>query len=141
MATTGSTVRHSVLLVDDEVALLETTAAVLERDFDVTTAAHGKQALALLQQRSFDMICADYSMPGMDGIELLGLAKELSPQSAFLLVTGLREHRATPFGVLLKPYKPEQLVRRIQLALAMTGMKHSLQQLDNTKSGLATTPR
>jgi PAS domain S-box-containing protein len=46
------------------------------------------QFLAQLETRQFDLILSDYTMPGFNGLEALGLAREKSPDTPFLFVSG-----------------------------------------------------
>jgi len=67
-----NTKRTSVLIVDD----IETNRDMLKRrlqhkDFDVTTAEGGRQALAMLADRNFDVVLLDIMMPDISGIETL----------------------------------------------------------------------
>jgi CheY-like chemotaxis protein len=71
--------RRRILLVDDDQDLLETTAALLEDDFDVLTAASGEQALETLARASVAVVCADYKMPGMTGLDLLRAVRDRFP--------------------------------------------------------------
>ena len=58
-----------ILIVDDEVQFLESIARRLElRDFEVTKAASGAQAVRAARERKFDLALLDLKMPGMDGI-------------------------------------------------------------------------
>lgn len=62
----------SVLLVDDHADVLEAHARLLAgRGAAVATAESGEAALALLQQRRFDVLLSDLGMPGMGGDELM----------------------------------------------------------------------
>jgi response regulator RpfG family c-di-GMP phosphodiesterase len=66
--------RSTVLLVDDESAILETLALQLRRDHRVLTAESGDDALRLLALAGTGPVAAvisDLRMPGMDGVELL----------------------------------------------------------------------
>ena len=80
----------SLLFVDDEPALREIGKMFLERmdGIAVTTAESGPAALALLDAGSFDAVVADYQMPGMDGIELLGEIRARTRTLPFVLFTG-----------------------------------------------------
>ena len=63
--------RGRVLLVDDERALLETLAEVLEAaGFSVDTASDGREALRRIEAKEPEVVVADVEMPGMDGYEL-----------------------------------------------------------------------
>jgi DNA-binding NtrC family response regulator len=113
----GLAQRARVLVVDDEPGVRLTTAALLADDFDVRTAANAAQALELLAREPADIVCSDFSMPGMNGVELLRtiVARDLAVEGVLLL--GLEpasdpdERRARePFRALLKPYRPQQLL-------------------------------
>lgn len=60
-----------ILVADDEPRLLHIVAMYLTMEgFDVTCAPDGDAALALLQEKEFDLAILDVMMPGVDGIEV-----------------------------------------------------------------------
>jgi CheY-like chemotaxis protein len=62
----------TVLLVDDEHAIIDALSGILEDEgFRVVTAANGRQALLRLEEGLPDVALVDVMMPGMDGRELL----------------------------------------------------------------------
>jgi DNA-binding response OmpR family regulator len=66
-----------LLLVDDEVKFLEAIAKRLElKNFDVTTASNGKEAITSAEKGLFDVAVVDFQMPGMDGTQVLKTLKE-----------------------------------------------------------------
>jgi len=114
--------RVRLLLVDDQESVRETTAALLSDDFEVVSAADAQTALALYAAQPFDVVCADYNMPGMNGAELLGRAKAIRPCAA-LLVTGHSDYASAipaelrqDVAIVLKPYEPQMLVATAQRA-------------------------
>lgn len=85
----------SVLLVDDEPALLEVTRLFLERfgEVKVETSRSALEALELIKTRSFDAIVSDYEMPMMDGIVFLKILRAEGDATPFIIFTGKgREH-------------------------------------------------
>ncbi|MCQ8894616.1 MAG: PAS domain S-box protein [Methanolinea sp.] len=87
----------SVLLVDDEPALLDVTQIFLERDgkMQVTLSESAKDALQKLEKGHFDIIVADYEMPQMNGIDFLREVKASGYDLPFIIFTGRgREHVA-----------------------------------------------
>ena len=70
-----------ILVIDDEADLVELIAETLDRDGHcVTTAASGREALALIESRHFDLVLSDLRMPDIDGPTLYGLIKERRPE-------------------------------------------------------------
>lgn len=78
----------NILIVDDEAGVREFVAEALEFDgFEPTAVASGDAALALVQQRAFDLMFTDLKIPGMGGLELLARAKELQPELEVVVLT------------------------------------------------------
>ena len=87
----------SVLLVDDEPAILDVAQIFLERGggMVVSLSESGPDALEMLGLHPFDIIVSDYEMPGMNGIDLLKEVKSRDPDTPFIIFTGRgREHVA-----------------------------------------------
>ena len=83
--------RISVLHVDDEPGLAETTAEFLRRQsngFSVKTATSASEGLKRLTEASFDCVVSDYDMADMDGIEFLRAVRAEYPDLPFVLFTG-----------------------------------------------------
>jgi PAS domain S-box len=80
----------SLLLVDDEPALLDLAKAFLERTpgITVTTKESAHDALLTLDQSAFDAIVSDYQMPKMDGIAFLKTVRTRTHTIPFILFTG-----------------------------------------------------
>ena len=134
--TTAPLGRVRVLLVDDEVPVLQSMAAVLEDDCAVSTAPDGLRALELLDRGDFDVVCSDYKMPRMNGLELLRKIRERSSEVGFVLVTGMTDYlrdkvAEQPDGgqfhaVLVKPYDPQQLIESIERASKFAQMRRAV---------------
>jgi DNA-binding NtrC family response regulator len=77
-----------VLLVDDEESLSCTLQANLELDgFEVDVAASGSAALALLEQKTYDLMLSDIRMPGMNGVDLFRAVRRKHPELPVVLMT------------------------------------------------------
>ncbi len=81
---------YSALLVDDEAGLLEIYLHMAERSREMAlqTAQSVKEALRLLQERTFDAIITDYAMPETDGIEFLKLLRSRGDTTPVIIFTG-----------------------------------------------------
>jgi two-component system, response regulator YesN len=80
-----------VLLIDDDKHLLTALPAVFTRSpcvITVDTASSAEQALSLIQATEYDTIVSDFSMPGLNGIELLKECKAVRPDIPIILLTG-----------------------------------------------------
>ena len=80
----------SVLLIDDDTALLELTRNYLSRNgtVSVDTAQSGEDALLKIGKRSYDAVVSDYLMPDMDGIRLLKTLRSSDNRVPFIMFTG-----------------------------------------------------
>jgi CheY-like chemotaxis protein len=114
----------TILLVDDDPAVREVTAAMLEDlGYRVVEAESGAAALDLLSAGNrVDLMLADFSMPGMSGMELLGEAAARRPELPVLLVTGYADDRTLAAvgeeRLVLKPFRNEELARKVRMALS-----------------------
>ena len=78
-----------ILVVEDEPAVGKAIKMMLEYDgHKVQTANSGKEALALLEQNSFDLVTTDFFMPEMKGDELAAAIKQRLPKQPVLMISG-----------------------------------------------------
>ena len=78
-----------ILVVDDEANLRLIMGRQLEdAGHDVTVAVGGLEAVEKLANEQFDVIVSDMKMPRLDGMGLLARAKDLAPETEFIILTG-----------------------------------------------------
>ncbi len=78
-----------ILVVDDESFIRETVEVCLMAEgFHVVAAESGERALDVLEREVIDVAILDISMPGMDGITLLGEIKKLRPDIEVVMASG-----------------------------------------------------
>jgi len=87
-ALVTSASRARVLFVDDEERILTALKTIFRGRYHVLTAANGKEALDFISKFKIPVIVSDQRMPGMLGVELLRRARDLSPDSVRILLTG-----------------------------------------------------
>ena len=111
---TGPASLPRVLVVDDKANMLKLWAKILAGGFELTTAADGVQALALLGGPPFDVVVTDLRMPGADGFEVLQGVKARAPATEVVMVTGhatvadaVRAMKMGAFDYLEKPFDPD----------------------------------
>jgi DNA-binding response OmpR family regulator len=118
--------KWKVLLVDDEEEFASTLAERLRlRGIDAVTANDGEEALRLLETELPQMVVLDMMMPGLGGIEVLRLIKRDYPQLPVIMLTGrgstkdgIEGMQLGAFDYLMKPLKIEDLLQKMQDALA-----------------------
>ena len=117
---------NKILFVDDDEFILTCFERLLGRRFNIETALGPDNAIsALMGKGPFALVVSDMRMPGMSGIELLKIAKDVSPQTVGLVLTGNADvdgaDEALRSGVVFKfvekPCPPEELQRIIEEAL------------------------
>jgi DNA-binding NtrC family response regulator len=78
-----------VLIVDDEKVVRKgISRALANRNIRATEALNGKEALAYLKARDFDLILLDIKMEDMDGTEVLQQIRQIDPEANVVMITG-----------------------------------------------------
>jgi signal transduction histidine kinase len=109
--------RHTLLVVDDEVDVLESLRHLFHRSYRVLTASSGNEALELLNKNDVHLILSDQRMPGMSGDVFLSHARRLKPDAIRILFTGYADIQAVInavnegniFRYILKPWDAIEL--------------------------------
>ena len=116
--------KYSVLTVDDSLSIRHMVRFTLEKEnYEVIEAADGVQALDSLRTREPDLIITDINMPRLNGIQLIERIKQ-NPRLRYLPIIVLttesqrnlkdQAKAAGATGWIVKPFKPEQLVRVVK---------------------------
>jgi two-component system alkaline phosphatase synthesis response regulator PhoP len=113
-----------ILLVDDELAIVETVRAYLEAEgYMVQTASDGPGALTLARSFHPDIIVLDLMLPGLDGLEVLRRLRQISDVYVLLLTAKAHETDKV-VGLTMgaddyvtKPFSPRELVARVKALL------------------------
>lgn len=116
---------YRTLLVDDEEELVSTLVERLGyRGIEADYALNGNEALQKLRSSSYDIVILDFKMPGMSGIEVMGIVNREFPHIPVLLITGhgsptdeLEKIPEGAFDYLPKPINIETLIEKMQEAL------------------------
>jgi len=117
----------NVLLVDDEVAFVDTFAERLElRNFEISKAFSGPEALQILEQNSnIEVVILDVKMPDMDGIETLADIKRKHPLVEVMMLSGhadvdsaIEGMKQGAFDYLMKPVDMDQIITKVTAAAA-----------------------
>jgi response regulator RpfG family c-di-GMP phosphodiesterase len=117
---------YDILFVDDEPKTLEAFERQLRKRFSIRTAGSADEALAILEKDGpCAVIVSDMRMPGMDGIQLLSLVKNLYPDTVRIMLTGNADQETAIgsvndgqiFRFLTKPTTPQALTTSLEVAV------------------------
>ena len=110
----------TILVVEDDRNMRLLTAARLEDQYTVVTAADGAEALEYIHKGGIDMIIADIMMPRMDGYELLQTIRQEGYDTPYLMLTAKEtlddKQRGFSLGTddyMTKPFSSDELMWRI----------------------------
>jgi len=106
--------KKRALVVDDDDFVRKVLPALLEaHQYDAEATDSPEKALEIIAQRRIDVVLTDYEMPGMNGIELTRVVREMSPHSTVILMTGLAApdlfRSSGADGFLQKPFSVDAL--------------------------------
>jgi DNA-binding response OmpR family regulator len=119
-----STKRMRLLLVDDEESYVNVLSKrMTKRNFEVSSALSGAQAIRILRKQDFDAVVLDLKMEDMDGIEVLKILKTMAPELPVIMLTGHGSETAAREGItfgafdyLTKPCDLDELIEKIRAA-------------------------
>ena len=114
-----------ILWVDDEVDLLKPHFLFLaSRGYEAHACTNGQEALELVNERHFDVVLLDENMPGLNGLETLGLLKAEHPSLPVIMVTKNEEEHIMEDAIgskisdyLIKPVNPHQILLSLKKTL------------------------
>ena len=117
--------RETILIVDDEVALLSLTEEILtHHGYTVHCAESAEQALDILKMESIDLMLSDVIMPGMNGYQLATEVEKQYPRVKIQMASGFTDEGKEGLvndvlhqQRLHKPYSSEDLLKRIRVLL------------------------
>jgi serine/threonine-protein kinase len=132
--------KPKILFVDDEERILNTMQALFRRQYDTTTTTDGYHALELLKQDHYQLLVSDQRMPIMAGVDLLREAKDVSPNTMRILLTGYSDLAAVigsvnegeVFRFINKPWNTQEFVATVDEAVKI-GLE--LEKAANDASG------
>ena len=117
---------NRVLFVDDDPKILAAFQRQLRKKVTIETVESGAEGLEVLRRDGpFSVVVTDYCMPSMNGIEFLGRAREIAPETVRMLLTGSADlgaaiqavNQGNIFRFLTKPCSPDNLLEAVQTGI------------------------
>src|SRR5438067_13632682 len=139
--------QERLLVVDDEGPILHALQRTFEAaGYEVTACLDPAEALDHLKEKEFQVLSADYMMPGMTGAEFLARARAKQPATIRLLITAAHDFSAAVdainngeiFRILSKPWNRLELLGTVRQAFdtyALREKNRQLTELVQTQNG------
>ncbi len=135
-------IRNRILIVDDDPQISAGLAALLEEDWEVRTAANGREAAVAFAEFSPDVALLDVQLPDTTGIDLLHQFKAYSETTPVIMMSGAgtleRIVESMKLGAetfLQKPFDAEVLIATLEQVSRMIGQRKELAALRRGESG------
>jgi two-component system, NtrC family, response regulator PilR len=114
-----------VLVVDDEKSMRDLLSITLEKEgYDVQTAAGGEAAIESLHRDPVDVVITDLRMPKVDGLQVLRATKDISPDTAVIVITAVASTETAveamklgAYDYITKPFKLDEVNLIVRNAL------------------------
>lgn len=137
----------TILLVDDDVNVLSGYMRTMRSKYQILTSSKPEEAIKILSKsdHQIKVVVSDYKMPGMDGIQFLYLARNISPGTIRMMLTGYAElktavkavNEGNIFRFLTKPCPADILSTAIDAGIAQYNLKTVERDvLDKTLKGI-----
>jgi len=126
LPTSENAADAKILVIDDEAGIRESLEVLLTLEgYRVEMAIDGEEGLAMLEQRSYDLVLLDLALPGQTGLELLPQIHERYPELPVVMITAygtvdnvVEAVRAGAENFVQKPWDNEKLLADIRSAIA-----------------------
>lgn len=118
--------KPNLLVVDDEPVARQSLSDILRLEgYAVSAVPNGQAAVEYVRTHPVDLMVVDLRMPGMDGLEVIQVVNQVSPETEIILLTAfgttesaIQALRLRVHDYLLKPASPSQVVNSVKKGLA-----------------------
>jgi DNA-binding response OmpR family regulator len=117
--------KSNILVVDDEPVARQSLSEILRLEgYAVNSVPNGQAAVEYVRTHPIELIIVDLRMPGMDGLEVIQVVNQISPETEVILLTAfgttesaIQALRLRVHDYLLKPAPPSQVVNSVKKGL------------------------
>ena len=117
--------KSNILVVDDEPVARQSLTDILRLEgFSVNSVPNGQAAVEYVRTNPVELIVVDLRMPGMDGLEVIQVVNQISPETEVILLTAfgttetaIQALRLRVHDYLLKPAPPAQVLSSVKKGL------------------------
>lgn len=124
--------KSNILVVDDEPVARQSLTDILKLEgYTVASAPNGQAAVEFIRTHNVDLLIVDLRMPGMDGLEVVQVVNQVSPDTEVILLTAygstetaIQALRLRIHDYLLKPASPAQILATVKKGLSRRSAKN-----------------
>jgi two-component system response regulator PilR (NtrC family) len=135
-----SNYKAKILLVEDEKSMREILTMLLESEgYNVVAAHGGQEGISSLEKDIFDIVITDIKMPDVDGFGVLAKVKEISPETAVIMITAfgtmesaLEAMKLGAYDYVHKPFKIDEIRLIVENTLDRKRLKTEVSLLRET---------
>src|SRR6266545_2026683 len=117
--------KSHILVVDDEPVARQSLTDILRLEgYTVNSVPNGQSAVEYVRTHPVELIIVDLRMPGMDGLEVIQVVNQISPETEVVLLTAfgstetaIQALRLRIHDYLLKPASPAQVMNSVKKGL------------------------
>jgi DNA-binding NtrC family response regulator len=113
--------KKSILICDDEEGIRESLKLILEKDYDLSFAHDGNEAISMLKKSPADMVIIDIKMPRMDGIETMKKLRHIKSDIKMLVTSGYKSVETAQDAVaagaidyITKPFERAEILKAVR---------------------------
>lgn len=122
---TALAARKRILVLDDEPIVCKRLKPAFQKaGYEVEAFTDSVQAMSRVEQEHFDAVITDLKMEGVDGMHFLTRVKEVSPDTAVVVITGFatletakESFRKGAFDFVAKPFKLSDILETVRRVL------------------------
>jgi two-component system response regulator PilR (NtrC family) len=129
---------HHILIADDELSMRELLEYMLSREgYRCTCAENGRQAVALVEKNSFDLMLCDMRLGDLSGLDVLRACKKHHPGTVVIMIsayasteTAVEAMNQGAFDYVPKPFDKDELLETVAKALRLRTVEQEKELLD-----------
>jgi DNA-binding NtrC family response regulator len=123
VTTDGEHSRMALLVIDDDQVIRETLHRVFSQTYDCDTSDGSEHVLESLEDREYDVVITDVSMPGVDGLQILKRVRARHSSTPVIVISGNGDQfrnlflELGAFAYFSKPFRLEELESAVVQAM------------------------
>lgn len=135
--------KSNILVVDDEPVARQSLTDILKLEGHIVASApNGQAAVEYVRTHNVDLMIVDLKMPGMDGLEVVQVVNQVSPETEVILLTAygstetaIQALRLRIHDYLLKPASPAQIISTVKKGLTRRSARSRLNNVSSADDG------